>query len=474
MKASFVYTISSVLSKGLAVITIPVFTRIMNTEQMGIVNLFTSWQAMIGVFATLSLTSGGYMLAMKEFEKRRDKYMSSVLTLTSITALIIALIYYSGRAFFNNFIGLSSNLMILMIFGFFVSPATEFWLARQRYEYNYIRAGLITIISSLLATLFSIICVLLGRNKGYDNLAEIRLFSTNIVVFGIALIIWIAIMVKGKTFVDTFFWRYSLKLSVPLIGNSIAMQILSVSDRSMISKMVGNSELGIYSVLYSVSSLSIIVWSAINSSFVPFLFEKIEKKEGRRKIQSVSTKLMFVYGFFAVLATAVAPEIVRILATKEYYEAIYIMPPIAAGIFFTSVSNIYSNILIYYKKTQYIMISSILAAVINLVLNYLFIQIWGYMAAAYTTLIAYVVLAIMQLIVSNSVIKKQKNFIDTDVYDHKSIIIISIITVTLCMSCLAIYHLNNIYRYIITAVFGILVGLLYLKVYCSKSICKKA
>lgn len=45
-----------------------------------------------------------------------------------------------------------------------------------------------------------------------------------------------------------------------------------------------------------------------------------------------------------------APEIVRILATKEYYEAIYIMPPIAAGVFLTSVSNMYSNLLIYHKK----------------------------------------------------------------------------------------------------------------------------
>jgi len=462
-KASIVYTISSMLSKGLAVITIPIFTRIMNTEQMGIVNLFTSWQAMIGVVATLSLTSGGYMLAMKEFEKQRDNYMASVLSLTSIMTVVMTLIYVICMGFFNRWIGLSSRLMFLMLFGFLVSPAMDFWLARQRYEYKYVRAGLVTIVSSLFATILSIICVLIGRSKEYGDLAEIRLFSTNFVVFGIALFFWIFIMVKGKKHIDFHYWKYSLALSIPLIVNSVAMQILSVSDRTMISKMVGNRELGIYGVLYSVSSLSIIVWSAINSSFVPFLFEKIDKKEGRISVQAISTKLMLVYGFFAVLATSVAPEIVRILATNEYYEAIYIMPPIAAGIFFTSVSNIYSNVLIYYKKTHYIMISSIIAASLNLILNYIFIKTWGYMAAAYTTLIAYIVLASFQAIVANNYMNKQKDYIDISVYDNKKIFCISFCTFMLCMSCLLGYSLHNIIRYLIIAGFILLVALIYFR-----------
>ena len=82
------------------------------------------------------------------------------------------------------------------------------------------------------------------------------------------------------------------------------------------------------------------------------------------------------------------------------------MPPIAAGVFLTSVSNMYSNVLIYHKKTNYIMISSIIAAVVNLVLNYFGIKMFGYLAAAYTTLIAYIILGMMQGIVSGRVHRK--------------------------------------------------------------------
>ena len=61
------YTRFQQSSRGLAIITVPIFTRLMTTEQIGEVNLYNSWYALISVVATLSLTSGGYSVAMKEY-----------------------------------------------------------------------------------------------------------------------------------------------------------------------------------------------------------------------------------------------------------------------------------------------------------------------------------------------------------------------------------------------------------------------
>lgn len=446
VKASIVYTFASLLSKGMAIITVPIFTRLMSTEQMGIVNLFNSWQSMIGAIATLSLTSGGYMVAMHEYENRRDKYMSSVLTLTSVVALFIAGVYFISPGFWNNVTGLSTPLIILMIFGFFVSPATDFWLARQRYEYKYVLAGIVIASSTIIASIISVVAVIIASKTNIQHLGAIRLFSSYAITYCLALILWIYIMIKGKTFVKKEFWKFSLTLSVPLIGNSIAMQVLSVSDRMMISKMISNSAVGIYSILYTISSLSLIVWSAINSSFVPFLFENIEKKSQRKSIQKTATQLMIMYSVVAIAMTIIAPEIVKILATEEYYEAIYIMPPIAAGIFLTSISNMYSNIIIYYKKTKYIMISSILAATLNVILNYECIKIWGYMAAAYTTLFAYIVLAIIQCIVSKKIYSNNGNNTGDSIYEDRKLVILSIITIISCLLCLVLYT-HTIIRY---------------------------
>ena len=447
VKSSVVYTLSSLFSKGLAIITVPIFTRLMSTGEIGVVNLFNSWYSMISVVATLALTSGGFQLSLKEFKNERDQYVSSVLSLTSLVAVLLAIIYGLKPQFWNNITGLSTGLMLLMLLELFLSPAQQFWLLRQRYEYKYKVVAIVTFSSALLAAVVSVWAVIHGSNTG-GNLGEIRLYANYAVLLTVSLVLWILTFIKGRTLYNKQYWKFSLALSIPLIGNSIATQILSVSDRTMISKMVGNSEVGIYSTLYTVSSLSLIIWQAINSSFIPYLYDNLEKPEKRDEIKSLATKLLVAFSIVAFILTMMAPEIVKILATEEYYKAIYIMPPIAAGVFLTSVSNMYSNVLIYHKKTNYIMISSSVAAIVNLILNYFGIRMFGYLAAAYTTLIAYIILGTMQAVISERVHRKAVGDKKDSVYDTKTILILSVITIVCCILCLVLYS-KTILRYLI-------------------------
>lgn len=444
-KSSIVFTVASLFTNGLSIITVPIFTRLMSTSDIGVVNIYNSWFSMIGSVACLALTSGGFMVGLKEYRSERDSYVSSILTLTSIVSIILGVAFFLAPAFWSKLLDLSIPLCVMLIIGFFVTPATNFWLARQRYEYEYKSGGIVTVLSALLATFVSLFAVLYASKKGSSSLGTVRLISCNIITYGVAFIIWLYIIFKGKTGYNKNYWLFSLKLSIPLIGNTLATQVLSVSDRVMIGQMTGNSSVGIYGTLYTVSSLSLIVWSAINSSFVPYLFENIEKKESEGTIKQISTNLMLVYSFVAITMTLIAPEIVRVLATPEYYGAIYIMPPIAAGVFLTAMSNIYSNVLIYHKKTTSVMIASSIAAIVNVGLNYLGIQIYGYMAAAYTTLVAYIILALIQAIVSNRIHKRLTKRNNT-VYDNKNIFRISVFTIICCLASLPLY-MNTIFRY---------------------------
>ena len=461
VKAAVVYTLASVFSRGLAMITVPIFTRIMSTSEIGMVNLYNSWYSLLNVIATLSLTSGGFQAAMKDFENERDQYQSSVLTLTSMMAIILACVYFLIPNIWNKITGLPSVLMILMLVVFFFAPAQDFWLLRQRYEYKYKLAGALTMGSALASTVLSVLVVLKLNAVNSDQIVVGRLYATSIISIVISAILWIKLYVKGRTVINIKYWKYSLKLSLPLIGYAFAAQILNVSDRMMISKMVGNDAVGIYRTLYTVSSISLLVWSAINSSFIPYLYQNIEKKEN--KIKELSLALMGAYAIIAVMLTFLAPEIVKILATKEYYEAIYIMPPIAAGVFLTSVSNMYSNLLIYHKKTNYIMYSSIIAAIVNLILNYICIKTFGYMAAAYTTLIAYIVLAGTQAMFARKITFKKTG--RKSIYNDNAVFIMAILTIIAALFGLFLYHYTWL-RYTIICIgmiIGIIISLITLK-----------
>ena len=251
-------------------------------------------------------------------------------------------------------------------------------------------------------------------------------------------------MFLGRVLFNKEYWSFGIKLSIPLMIHSLAKNILDVSDRSMISIYCGKSDVGIYGTIYSISALSLIVWNSINSAFVPYLYDKLEcdTKESNREIGKITYIMMIIYAVVCVCLTAVAPEIVRLLATNDYYQAVYIIPPIAAGIFLTCVYNMFANVILYHKKTVGVMIATIVAAIVNMILNAIFIPMYGYIAAAYTTLAAFIVLAISQGVVMKYVHRKK-------LYNMKLVFLLSLIVVIICIAFNALYS-SIIIRYSVT------------------------
>lgn len=466
VKSATVYTLSSVFSRGLAIISMPIFTRIMSSADIGVVNLYTSWYSMISIVSTLALTSGGYSLAMKEFDGERDAYESSVLTLTTIMALVIGGGLVLLSPWVSPAIGLSPQLIFLMAFGLLVMPAWDFWNLRQRFEYKYKLTFALSVGSAVLATVASVGAVLLVSSQPELNvkLSEARLTANYLVVYGLSAVMWILLMARGKRFYDRRFWKFSLNLSLPLIGYSIASQVLSVSDRVMISSMVGDAETGVYGVLYSASSIALFLWSAINASFIPYLFRNIDT-EGHRGIRRASNLLLAVFALVSVLISWLGPEIIKVLATDEYLASITLMPPIAAGVFLTSISNLYSNILVYYKKTKYIMFAAIAAAVVNVALNLVAIPLFGYGAAAYTTLASYIILAVSQRAWATKACRKRGRM--EPVYEDGKLGALSLTCIAATMAGIILYQ-TNVLRYVTCAVLLVLVAFLSVKAKSSR------
>lgn len=445
-KSGIAYTLSTLITKGLVFLTIPVFTRIMPSAEIGKINLYNSWFSLICIFSTLSLTSGGYQLALKEFDNDKDRYESSVYSLTLLVTSFVTVLYVMNPGFWEKMFGLSRAYMIMLVIGLFLTPAQDFWMARQRYDYKYKMSSFLTLISTFGAIVLSIFAVL---NCKPNETGWVRLFANNLVIYSVALLLGINILKKGKCFYKKEYWAFSLSLSLPLVGHAIAKQILDVSDRIMINQYIGSSAVGIYGTLYSVSSISLIAWNAMNGAYVPYLFKNIDNSDEHNNIRRTSSILLILYTFIAFVMILLAPEIVRIMATQEYYKAVYIMPPIAMGVALTAVSNLYSNILIFYKKTKVIMLASGAASVVNLVLNYIFIPRFGYQAAAYTTLVAYIIMALIEAAVATRYYKKHTKL--KMIYDNRLILTLCVITVLLSFISIFLYG-AKIPRYLVCLV----------------------
>ena len=102
-----------------------------------------------------------------------------------------------------------------------------------------------------------------------------------------------------------------------------------------------------------------------------------------------------------------APEIVLIMAGEKYLEAVYVVPPVALSLLLLFYSQLFANVEFYYEEKRSLVWASLGAAVTNLILNWIFIRLYGYVAAAYTTLFSYLVFALCNCLAMKRILKRR-------------------------------------------------------------------
>ena len=439
-KSSIVFALSSFILKGISFITTPIFTRIMDSSCYGIIATYNSWLSIIEVFAILGLTSAGvFNVGLNEYKEQRSRYISSVLSLCNIMTIVVFAVIFALKAVIGEDFLLPTNLLVIMFIYFIFSPAMIFWVTRQRYEYKYKAAFFITIASTLVSQAVSVLCVMFMEQDPVST----KIWSSTLATLLFQLPIYIMLYAKGKCFIDFKIWKGVLAFAIPLLPHYLAQHVMSGSDKIMITELYSESAAGIYSVVANISLIATVIWSAVNASLIPFTFEKLNDKK-YDSLNKVVVPILLVYAFMCVGVSLIAPEVLMILAPKEYYGGIYAVPPIVIVSFISSLYNIYANVEFYHKKSGGIAISTIVSTVVNLVLNYLLIPYFGFIAAAYTTLVSNIVLVLMHYFGYRRCQKEK-------VYNDKMVLAITLGCMALCMACNILY-INNIVRYAVIAV----------------------
>lgn len=400
VRAAMWFLISSFLQKGITALTTPIFTRLLSPDEYGVFNVFNSWMGIIAVFITLNLSYAVYSQGLIKFSDKRDLFSSSLQGLTLTMVLCWTAIYLLFREFWNHIFNLTTVQMLAMLIMIWTTAVFNFWACEKRVLYKYKSLVIVTLLVSFAKPLVGVIFVILAEDKVTARILGLVLVEL-IGYTGL----FIAQMKRGKTFFSARFWKYALMYNLPLVPHYLSQTVLSSADRIMIKDMIGESESGIYSLAYSVSLIMTLFNTALMQTISPWLYQKIKDKKINEiaRIAYISLILIAVVNLILIL---LAPEVIRIFAPKEYYDAIRIIPPVAMSVFFMYSYDLFAKFAFYYEKTTLIMLASVVGAVLNLILNYIFIGIYGYIAAGYTTLVCYLIYTLFHYILMNSVCKK--------------------------------------------------------------------
>ncbi|HIR87463.1 MAG TPA: oligosaccharide flippase family protein [Candidatus Fimimorpha faecalis] len=438
VRASFWFLICAFLQKGISTITTPIFTRLLTTEEFGQYNVFNSWHQILSPIICLNLYGGVYSQGIVKFEDDRHRFTSSLQGLAFTLACLWYVIYIVSKSFWNNLFSLNTIQMICMIIIIWASSSFCFWSMDQRVDFKYRNLVPFTIISSLLQPVVSIFLIINSEDK-----VTARIVGMTLVQFVLFGAMFLYHEFKGKAFCIKKYWVYALKFNIPLLPHYLSMVVLSSSDRIMISRMVGDAEAGIYSLAYSVSLVMTMFNQALLQTLEPWIYRKL--KEGKSKdIASVAYPVFAFIAVINILLILFAPEIIAFFAPESYKEAIWCIPAVSLSCYFMFLYTFFATFEFYYEKTNYIALASIGGAILNIILNYFCILLFGYVAAAYTTLVCYILFSLMHYRFMVKVCNEYLGGLKP--YDSKIIIGISLLSLVAGFTIRATYT-NNLIRY---------------------------
>lgn len=449
-KATIWYMICSILQKGIAVITTPIFTRLMTTEEFGLYSVYTSWVNIFIIFTSIRLDYTVFNKGMSKYKNNRDGYVASMQIVTTILTGIVLMFYLLFRHQINAFTELSTMIMLLVIIECFVHPAYNFWMLRERYEYRYIRSVIVVLLLTVFNAGLGVLAVLsLPGNKGI-----IRIITNVSVYFIIGIILYIINFKKGINNAKKEHIKFAILFNLPMIPHYLSMYVLHQMDRVMIQKMVGIVQTGIYSVASSIGNVMNIISSSFVNALTPWYYNKLEDNKFN-EVKKILVPVMIIMNGLVFMFLLVVPEIMHLFAPSEYFEAIYIIPPIASSIIFQTMYSFFSIPEYYHDANKFSMFASMSAAIVNVITNYIFIGIYGYLAAGFTTLFSNFIMAIAHFIYGNYIMRKNGN----DFFDKNVILVLSFITIIISIiTCL-------LYKFIIIrfVIFIVIVILLLIK-----------
>lgn len=443
------YLIANVIGMAISLVALPVLTNLLSTAEMGIATSFITLKNIVTIILLLAMyiSIDKIFVSVKDYNERY-KYLSSIYIFSTIVAILIYIVYFIFQVPINKMLGFNTQMMTLMVLMCILINGCTLMVANWNFCNKAKYTFLYNLLASPISQILSIILVLILPSEKYLG----RIIGVDFFNIVLGFVFGIVILKKGKRAFNKNYIKESLQISLPMIPHLLSQIFLSSCDLLMIKSIVGEASAGIYSVAYTISNILYTISLQIFKPWSPWVYRRIENKE-TDSIKENSKLIMHIVWIFCIGIFTIAPELIKLFINSEYGEASLIVPPICLGIFFQMMYTFFYDIEYYHKKNKQIAIFSVITAIINIILNYVAIHIWGYQAAAYTTIVSYMILCILHYFGMRKIDK-------TQYYDLKTLLVLSSVLILITLANV-IFNNSILIRYIILTFSGIYILIRY-------------
>jgi O-antigen/teichoic acid export membrane protein len=403
LKDSIGYLPAQIAPALIGFISIPIITRIFTPQEYG------NYILALATISILTTLSGWIPISIIRFypqyekEEKTEYFFNTAISFALLTVFIITGLFLLILAVIKNKI--SANLFYLL----FVSAGVFIFVAFFEFFQYWLRVKRKVPWYSGFFIWKSVMSLAIG-------LGLIFLFKLGIesLLIGIVLSILIILPLLWKKAAGGYsiqipelkknLYKQMSSYSMPLVFGNLAAWILSLSDRYILEGFRGSGEVGIYSASYNISEKSVMMITTLFMLAAGPLGVHIWEKEGKEKSAEFASKVTRYYLLICIPAIVglivLSRPIVQIMTGDKYLEGYIIFPFIVSGVLFLGLQQRFQSAFVFFKRTKYITFSIIASGLLNLLLNFIFIPVYGYYAAAVTTLVSYVFLLFLMVVLS--------------------------------------------------------------------------
>lgn len=427
-KESSIYFFSSSLVSAGRFLLIPIYVKFLPPEQYGIFGLMALFGGVLSTLMTLSLhgSVSRFYFDFRDNKKELKSYISTIFYfLIGANFLVLVLLISFGSEMFKLLV--KNEIITFYPYGFVVLittylnlfgvvPLTLFRVRQQPTLYATFEIGRFIIASSL-----SIYFVV------YTSRLAIGLLVGELISASILSIMFFGILLIKKDLTLSFDFKKlssSLLFSLPILPHLMLGMVIGAADKIIIERFISLKDLGIYVVGYSLGSFMNVIVTSINSACSPWFMDTAKNNSNAKIIfKEFFTKYLIIVGGICIISILYAKEIINYILPDSYNKTSMVISFILFGYLFQGLYYVVCNPLFYIKKTMYLPFISGIVALINIILNILFIQLYGIIAAAIVFALSNIIYFFLTYIISQKLYR-----ID---YEKKILILLFIIAVSL-------------------------------------------
>lgn len=386
VRDSAIYGVSSLLSRGIALLLLPFYTRVLAPSDYGIIDILTVLTTLVNVTIALEISQG---LARHFPEARRRSeqiaYASTALWFTVGVYTLFAAIALASAPALAQWILESGErtavfraaVLSMWANGIFLLVLNQLrWrLQPKLYAITNVAFTLVSIgltVVMVLVVKIGVIGVFLGQFVGGIGGAALALYFAR------------------QSYRPVFDWgkcKEMLRFSVPLVPSSAGVFVTLYVDRIAVKELLSLADLGLFGVGYRIASIIGLVMVGFQTSLTPLIYTHYRNPDTPHELARIFRSFV-AFALLTMLALAMlSREIIMFLTTPEYYHA-YMVVPLLAPAMLLSGMYIFAPGLNISKRTAMMAAINIASAILNTVLNIALIPVLSIRGAALATLLS--------------------------------------------------------------------------------------